>query len=352
MQFETTCQSAVQHGASDLILHCGEIPRMRVGGVMCMVPGAVAIDDAFLSTLWSAAKVDPATENADAALVLPDGQRFRASLFQHLGQRAAVLRVVRRDIPSLDTLGLPVELLRDWLGRRAGLVLVTGPTNSGKSTTLAACIAETAHAAPRHIITVEDPVEFVFANGDSIISQREVGIDTPSFSHALHQALRQSPDVILIGEIRDAESAVTALQATETGHLVLASVHGSRASDAIERLTQLLPADLRPMLARVLAANLIGVIAQRLLPTTSGERIASVEYFTNVGATRSLVEQCRLDELNQLIERSAPDTARSQNQSLLQLCRASQISETEALAASDSRSDLMLQLKGINRRTN
>jgi len=324
---------------------------MRVGGMLCVIPGSVTIGAEFLAELWSAAGAAPSVVNADAAVVLRDGQRFRASLFQHLGKRGAVLRIVRREIPALDDLGLPVEVLRGWLGRRAGLILVTGPTNSGKSTTLAACVVETARSAPRHIITVEDPIEFVFGSSDSIVTQREVGIDAPSFSDALHQALRQSPDVLLIGEIRDAESAVTALQATETGHLVLASVHGSRISDAIERITQLLPADLRPMLARVLAANLIGVMAQRLLPGRDGARIASVEYLANVGAARALIEQCRLDELNQLIERSAPDTARSQNQSLLTLCRAGLVSEAEVLAASDSRADLMLQLKGINRRT-
>lgn len=325
---------------------------MRVAGNLEVVPDASICDESWLSELWDRAGVAQSLGNADAAVVLADGQRFRASLFQQLGKRAAVLRVVRRDIPELESLGLPVDVLRHWLGRRSGLVLVTGPTNSGKSTTLAACVNDTARSAPRHIITVEDPVEFIFEQGKSVVTQREVGIDSPSFSDALRQALRQSPDMILIGEIRDPDSAIMALQATETGHLVLASVHGNRSTDAIERITQLLPGDMRAMWSRSLAANLIGVLAQRLVIGVHGARVASVEFLTNVGAVRPLVEQCRLEELNALIARSAPDTACSQNHSLMQLCRTGQITESEALAASDARSDLMLQLKGINRKPN
>jgi twitching motility protein PilT len=351
MNLPPLCYTAIQNGASDIIFHLGEHPSMRVSGTIHAIPDTTPVTEALLLEIWKAAGQDTSVRDADAAVVLEDGQRFRASLFHQLGTRAAVLRVVRRDIPSLHSLGLPVAILLDWLSHKSGLVLVTGPTNSGKSTTLAACIADMAQSSPRHIITVEDPVEFIFEHHQSIITQREVGIDTPSFPQALHQALRQSPDVIFIGEIRDSESAVTALQATETGHLVLASVHGNRTTDAIERITQLIPGDLRPMLARVLAANLVGVLAQRLIPGLAGDRVPSVEYVTNAGAVRPMIEQSRLDDLKQLIERSSGESARSQNMSLLALCRKGRISEEEALAASDARSDLSLQLKGITNRT-
>ncbi len=351
MNFEAICQIAIESGASDLILHVGEIPMMRVQGSLFTVTDALPISDELMAAVWDAAGVALSSRDADAAIVLPDGQRFRASIFHQLGRRAAVLRIVRREVAALDALGLPVNILRSWFSRKTGLILVTGPTNSGKSTTLASCIAEMAQSSPRHIITVEDPVEFVFQNHQSIITQREVGIDTPSFPQALHQALRQSPDVIFIGEIRDPESAVTALQATETGHLVLASVHGNRTTDAIERITQLLPSDLRPMLARVLASDLVGVLAQRLITGLAGDRVLSVEYVTNAGAVRPMIEQSRMDDLKQFIERSPGDSAQSQNRSLLSLCREGRISEEAALAASDTRSDLCLQLKGITNRT-
>lgn len=347
MNFQTICQAAVAHRGSDVIMHEGEFPVIRVGGELCSVPGSERLDAAFFGDLWQAGRVAPDVREADTAIVLPDGQRFRANLFHQLGRRAAVLRVVQRDVPRLDALGLPTQVIRNWLAQRAGMVLVTGPTNSGKSTTLAACISEISQTVPRHIITVEDPVEFAFPPAQSVITQREVGIDTPSFAQALRQALRQSPDVILIGEIRDSDSAVTAVQASETGHLVLASVHGSRATDAVERLTLLLPPDLRPMLTRVVAANLLGVVAQRLIIDKNGDRVAAVEYFSNIGAMRPLIEQTRLEELRQLIDRSGPETASSQNASLLRLFRDGRISEMEALAASDTRSDLSLQLKGI-----
>lgn len=324
---------------------------MRVNGMIHTIPDTSSVNDALLQEIWTAAGLPPSVQDADAAVVLPDGQRFRASLFQQLGKRAAVLRVVRRKVPLLDSLGLPVEVLSRWLSYKSGLILITGPTNSGKSTTLAACIAAIAKDASKHIITIEDPVEFVFTSSQSIITQREVGIDTPSFPKALHQALRQSPDVILIGEIRDSESAITALQATETGHLVLASVHGNRVTDAIERITQLIPPDLRPLLSRVLAANLLGVMAQRLIPGITAERVAAVEYVSNAGATKPLIEQCRMEDLKKLIERSPADTARSQNAALLALCHEGKVSKTEALSASDTRSDLSLQLKGITNRT-
>lgn len=346
---DALCRSGVSAGAADILFHEGRSPVVRVGSGLRELSSA-PLDGAFFDNLWEQLRFAPTMFDLDAALELEDGQRFRVSAFRQLGRRAAVLRVVKRDVPTLDSLRLPSDVLRSWLARTAGLILVTGPTNSGKSTTLASCIAEILSGASRHVVTVEDPIEYVFQSARSVVTQREVGIDVASFPEALRQTLRQSPDVIFIGEIRDPESAMTALQATETGHLVLATVHGNRVTDALERMIQLLPDNLRPVMTRAIAGNLLGVMAQKLVSTPTGTRIPSVEYFTNVGAVRPMIEQGRMSDLRSHLDRADDRDGRSENRALLALCKAGHISDTEAMRISDTPSDLGLLLKGISQR--
>ncbi len=347
MDLHELAQSTVAAGASDLILHLGAPPAIRVDNAFRSLSDA-KVDTATLAELWSLCGVDPSQRNADSAIVLADAHRFRVSLLHQLGQPAAVLRHIRTDIPALDSLDLPVDILRSWLSRSSGLILVSGPTGSGKSTTLAACLQDINLTQPRHIVTIEDPVEFVITPARAIITQRDIGIDTPSFADGLRQALRQSPDVLMIGEIRDTASAVTALQAAETGRLVLATVHGRGTAEATERLVQLLPEAERPMLAKSLATQLLGSLSQLLLPSTNGGLALAAEYLVNVGATRKYLEENRLTDLGEHLERADAATGRSLLRSLTDLVRAGTISESTALAAVDSPAELTRALRGIS----
>ncbi len=347
MNLEQLCLAAVSHGASDLILHEDAVPVARINGAMHalseeFVPAGVFED------LWTACHAPADVMDFDSALRTADNARFRVNLLRQLGRRAAVLRHIRAEVPDFATLGLPVDVITPWLSRRSGIVLVTGPTASGKSTTLAACVEFINQTASRHIVTIEDPVEYLFTDVQSRFTQRDVGIDTASFATGLRQALRQAPDVILIGEIRDAPSAMTAIQASETGHLILATVHGSGSGDAIERISQLLPADERALLGKVFATQLLGVVAQRLLPATNGGLVLAVEYFVNEGVTRKFIEEARLGELREFIGRSDGTAALSLMGSVARLCRDGVITEDVAKNSVDSPTELLRALRGIS----
>jgi len=347
MNLQQLYAATVQAGASDLILHEGEPLALRVNGRMARID-AEPIGTEVFDELWAACGAPPGVQDFDTAIVSDEGRRFRANLFLHLGRRGAVLRHIRSEIWSLDELGVPASLMRDWLARQSGIVLVTGPAGSGKSTTLAACLEDINEIASRHIVTIEDPVEFIFRDNCSIFTQREVGIDTPSFSEGLRQALRQAPDVLFIGEIRDTDSAVTAIHASETGHLVLATIHGADTADALERMSQLLPEAERRMLGRVFAMQLLGIVAQRLLPSTDAGYVLAVEYFANVGATRAYIEDARAADLRDFIERASPDAATSMLRSISQLCRSGRVSEAIALANVDKPGELARALRGVS----
>ncbi len=347
MDLHELAQSTVDAGASDLLLHLGQVPAIRVENA-CQRLDTDAVDAATLSDLWVQCGVDPAQRNADSSVILGDGHRFRVSLLHQLGQPAAVLRHIRTNIPDLESLDLPTEILESWLSRSSGLILLSGPTASGKSTTLAACLQHINRTQARHIVTIEDPVEYLLPPDRALITQRDIGIDTPTFADALRQALRQSPDVLMIGEIRDTLSAVTALQAAETGRLVLATVHGRGTAEAAERLIQLLPEAERPMLAKSLATQLLGSVSQLLLPATSGGLVLAAEYLVNVGATRKYLEEGRLTDLTEHLTRTDPTTGRSLMNCLTELVRGGLITEPTALAAVDSPAELTRALRGIS----
>lgn len=346
MTLQDLCDTTVRYGASDLVLHEDEPLALRINGAIARIDAEPVTPEIF-DALWTACGATPGTLDRDTVFVSAQGERFRVNLFRNLGRRGAVLRHIRSEIPDLDNLGVPAALLREWLGRQNGIILVTGPAGSGKSTTLAACLEHVNESSARHIVTIEDPIEFVFRDNASVFTQREVGIDTASFSDGLRQALRQAPDVLFIGEIRDPDSAVTTIHASETGHLVLATIHGSDTADALDRMSQLLPEVERRMLARVFAAQLVGVLAQRLMPTTAGGFTLAVEYFANVGAARTYIEEGRAADLRDLIERSSDETAMSMLKSVAALCRSGEVSETVALASVDRPSELSRVLRGI-----
>jgi len=332
---------------SDLILHAGKVPMVRRGGeILELDSPEVSADD--LAVLWQRCGAPAGARDFDAALVAENGVRFRVNLLQQLGAPAAVLRRIRSGIPDMDALGLPSDLIREWAARPAGIIVVSGPTGSGKSTTVAAALEWINESFARHVVTIEDPIEYLFAPKRSVFTQREVGIDTASYAEGLRRSLRQNPDVIFLGEIRDAASAITALQAAETGHLVFATLHASSCGDVVERLQFLFPALERESVARTLANQLVGVLCQRLVPTEEGSLVLLVEYFSNHGSSRNIIAENRMPDLRDFISRGNPRFARSFADSLLILVKAGRVSEETALAISENPQEFSRMLRGIS----
>jgi twitching motility protein PilT len=343
-------RAAATNAASDVILHCGRAPVLRIHGELVSVQGAVP-GDADLDALGAACGAAPGDLDRDASLTTADGVRFRVNIFHQLGSRGAVLRRIQSDIPTLESLGAPTELLREWSARKSGIVIVSGPTGSGKSTTLAAVLEAVNQSVARQIVTIEDPVEYLFTAKFSLFTQREVGIDTPTFAEGLRRSLRQNPDIILLGEIRDAVSALTAIQAAETGHLVLATLHAAACADVVERLQLLFPPDEREGVRKTLAAQLLGVLFQRLVPGASGGRVLVCEYFVNAASSRKLIAEGRIPELHDFIARGDPRSARSFADSLLQSVRDGLVAEATALEISDNPQEFARALRGISSST-
>lgn len=344
---DSILEAAQAYDASDLLLHEGRVPQMRQAGRL--VPLEVpALESGLFDELWRRCRAPKDALDFDSRTESPSGIRFRVNLMRQMGNRGAVLRRIRANVPDLASLGLPAALLKDWAERGSGFVLVTGPTGSGKSTTLAAMIEWMNQNFDRHIVTIEDPIEYLFTGNRCLFTQREVGIDTPSFAEGLRRSLRQNPDVIFIGEIRDSVAAATALQAAETGHLVLATLHASNAADAIERLQALFPADEREAALRTLSQQLIGILCQKLLPSLSGNLALALEYLSNQGGSRRLIAGAKIPEIADFITRSDSRFSRGFLDSLTELVKANVISEEEALLNVENASDLQRALRGVS----
>jgi pilus retraction protein PilT len=289
--------------ATDVFMMEGEAPRLRRDGDFMLLHPA-PVPHSAMEELWSACGVNPATHReADISWQIAEGIRLRVNLYQSLGRLAAVMRPIRRVIPSLGELGMPEELLQSWVNRRYGLVLVSGPTGSGKSSTVASCLDWLNHQSGRHIITLEDPIEYLFENDLALFSQREIHRDSESFATGLRTALRQSPDVIFLGEIRDSESAMTALHAAETGHLVISTLHSSSVAETIDRFSNLLKSEFNIGLS-LLANQLVGIICQQLLPRPDGGLFPALEYFQNEAVTRRWILEGRTAELQDHLQKN------------------------------------------------
>jgi twitching motility protein PilT len=341
------CAASVECGASDILLHDGRVPRVRVGGNLLELQ-CEALTPGFFEDLWRMSGAQPDAEDHDGSFVAPSGVRFRVNLFCSLGRRGAVFRRIPVEIPSLDVLGVPVDLLKSWAGARSGLILVCGPAGSGKSTTLAALLDWVNDSMTKHVVTIEDPIEFSFVDRQSLFTQREVGIDTPSFAEGLRRSLRQNPDMIFIGEIRDAVAALTALQASETGHLVLATVHSGTGPEAAERLESLFPPDARDGIRRTLANQLLGVLCQKLLPGVSGEPVLACEFFENHGVITKYLAEGRLSDLADEIAKGDGSRCLGFLSSLANLVKSGKLEEAAAMSASGSPQELQRVLRGVN----
>jgi twitching motility protein PilU len=269
---------------------------------------------------------------------------FRVNVFKQRGTAAAVIRYIPGDIPKFETLGLP-EVLKDLIVQKRGLMLVVGSTGSGKSTTLASLLDYRNETKSGHILTLEDPIEFVFRNRRSIISQRQIGTDTVSLQVALKNAMRQAPDCIFIGEIRDIETMTAAIAYAQSGHLVVATLHANNANNALNRILTFYTPENRPVLLQDLASTLKGVVCQRLLKSSSGGRVPAVEVLLNTRHIQELIEQSRLSEIKEAMEKSMAQGSITFDQALATLLADKKISKEEALANADSATNLLWMLE-------
>ena len=269
---------------------------------------------------------------------------FRINVFKQRGTAAAVIRYIPGDIPKFDTLGLP-DVLKDLIIQKRGLLLVVGSTGSGKSTTLASLLDFRNELKTGHILTLEDPIEFVFRNRRSIVNQRQIGTDTVSLQTALKNAMRQAPDCIFIGEIRDVETMTAAIAYAQSGHLVVATLHANNANNALNRILTFYTPENRPVLLQDLATTLRGVVCQRLLKSTTGGRVPAVEVLLNTRHIQELIEQSRLSEIKEAMEKSMAQGSVTFDQALAVLLSEKKITKEEALANADSATNLLWMLE-------
>ncbi len=282
----------------------------------------------------------------DFSYYAPEVGRFRTNLFQQRGQWCLAMRYVKTHVPSFEELGLLPQVMKISESPR-GIVLVAGSTGSGKSTTLAAMIEHINATTKKHIVTLEDPIEFVFEDNQSVIEQREVGLDTLSFHHALKHVLRQDPDIIMVGEMRDDISFSAAMSAADTGHLVLSTLHTTNAAQSVTRVLDFFEANEREQIRRQLAGTLQAVICQRMVPTINGKMTPALEIMINTPTVRKMIEENRLDKLPAAIETGTDDGMINFNQSLFQLVKQGLVSQKDALAKATNPQALEMNFKGI-----
>jgi len=344
----------VDQGGSDLHLKCGREPVFRIDGDLRSLDAADAVlSTEAMATVFEQVVPERLREVAESERELdlsyqPSGEsvRFRVNMFYQKGMPGFVFRQIPSDIPSLDDLGFRDRLAK-LMKEKQGLVLVTGPTGSGKSTTLAAMIREVNDTESRHIITIEDPMEFVQKDNKSLINQREVGADTRSFSEALRRALRQDPDVVLVGEMRDRETIGIATTAAETGHLVLSTLHTNDSKQAIERIINAYPAEEHYQVRMKLALVLNAVVSQTLIPTKDGKgRVAAQEVLINTPTIQKMIEKGEIGGIDKIIEESNDYYGMcTKNQALYELWKDDKITEDAALAASNAPNNLKLKIE-------
>jgi twitching motility protein PilU len=353
MDLDPVLAAAVTDNASDIYLLEGVAPTLRVNGVASAMPGHEPLTRDDLQAIVRLLVIDAhrkafeETGETNVSYMHAKFGRFRVNCYRAMGALGAVLRRVKTEIPTFESLDFP-PLLGALAMERLGLVLVVGATGSGKSTTVAVLLDHRNTREPGHIVTIEDPVEFIHPRKQSVVSQREVGIDTESYLVALKNALRQAPDVIFVGELRDRETVEVALHSAETGHLVLSTLHASNATGAVERVLDFFQRESRDSVLLQLSLTLKAVIAQRLVPRADGKgRVATMEIMLNTPRIAALIRRGELETIRQAIEEGTNEGLHTFDQHLLTLFQKKKITQEAALEFADSPNNLRLRIRGI-----
>jgi len=350
MDIASLLKLMVHKGASDLFLTTGVPPSLKINGkVTPVTKEAMTPDQAHqmvMSTMNEKQRAEfEAEKECNFALSVSGVGRFRASAFVQRNHVGMVLRRIEVKIPTLDELTLP-PVLKPLSMTKRGLIMFVGATGTGKSTSLAAMIGYRNHNSTGHIITIEDPIEFVHHHEGCIVTQREVGVDTDSFAVALKNTLRQAPDVILIGEVRTRETMDHAIAFAETGHLCLATLHANNANQALDRMINFFPEDRRDQLLMDLSLNLKAIIAQQLIPISNGEgRAVAVEVMINTPLASDMIRKGEVHKLKELMKQSAQHGMQTFDQALFKLYKEGRIGEEDAITYADSGNEVRLMIK-------
>ena len=353
MEFDRLCQLMVERQASDLFLKVGTPPFLRIEGALqpygadrLTRPAILHLTEDLLGP--ERRQLFQAQRELNFAFERPGIGRFRANVLWQRGSIALVIRRVQHRIPDFDTLRLPAGVLRRFAAERQGLVLVTGPTGSGKSTTAAAILEHLNHTEARHIVTLEDPIEFQFEEDRAIINQREVGVDTKSFSEGLKNVLRQSPDVLFVSDIRDRETMEAALLAAESGQLVLSCVHTTNVLTTLERVVAMFPPHQQTTIRFRLSLILKGIVCLRLLPQRDGHgQVPACEILVMTPTIRELLREGKLEQIPALLRDGATDGMQTMTQALYGLVKQDLVTVDAARAVADSPGELQLALREI-----
>ncbi len=345
-------KKAVTIGASDVHLQVNEHPVIRIDGKITKVDMPLLTEENLKEAFNTLVpqnikgKIDSVFD-LDFAYEIPNCSRFRVNLSRQLGYAGLVIRTIPYNIKNISELNLP-ESIEQFATLNNGLVLITGPTGSGKSTTIASLIDYININYPKHIITIEDPVEFIFNNKKSIVSQRQIQIDTPSFPDGIKYALRQDPDVIFVGEIRDEETITAALKAAETGHLVFATIHTNDAIQTVNRIVNMYNPSDRDFVRTQLAQVLRGTVSQKLLPLKAGSgRRPACEVLVVTPTVKDFIQKDKLEEIYELVKKGSFNNMLTMNSSLYRLYEQDLISEETALEYSDNKTELQQMFRGV-----
>jgi twitching motility protein PilT len=352
MDLNALLRAVVECGGTDMHLKLGLPPVVRRDGDLTALEGWPAFGEVELESVLQAITANTPhrldtfreTGELDTSFMAPDLARFRVNGFKQRGSTSFAFRVIPNEIPQFEQLRLPMGVQK-MAEEHRGLVLVTGATGSGKSTTLAALLGHINRTRRQHIVTIEDPIEFLHSDHGCIVNQREVGLDTESFQQALRRALRQDPDVILIGELRDAETAQTALQAAESGHMVFSTLHTVDAAETLGRIIEFFPGIKQPQIRSILAGVLRGVVSQRLLPRQTGGRIAAFEVMVNNARIADLIRDDKAEEIHEAIAEGAFFHMQTFSQSLIELVLSGEIDREVAANAATNKHDFLVSLE-------
>ena len=351
MEIKELLHVMVDKEASDVYLTVASPPMYRIEGIVQPIGDFKFTPpdlERLAESVMNARQWEEFNSRLEMDLILvlsiPDLSRFRVNVLRQRGFVALVIRRIKFEIRSIDELKLP-PVLKDIVMRKTGLVLVVGATGSGKSTTLAAMIDHRNSSAPGHIISVEDPIEFVHPHKRCIVTQRELGFDTHSFADALKRAVRQAPDVILIGEIRDKESMEAAITFADTGHLCLGTLHSTNVTQSFERILNFFPAERHSQILMHLSLSLRAIISQRLIPSVDGGRVAASEILIDTARIQDLIKRAEIDSLKEAMDEGIQEGCQTFDQALFTLYKENKITLQQALMNSDSANNLRLKIK-------